>query len=206
MVRTRSRGAHASSQRAPMRVTRTRGVRAGDRRGRESGVKRALPRSARVRLAAAGGVVVLLAVGLALGGGSPDVSPEPTVQTFLLNWENAHYKAAAGQTTGNQDTVAAALAGIYQQLGADDLSLGLGPISQRGDTATAGFNATFDLGPNGAAWTYRGQFALRRAGRRLEGGLAPVGDRARAAARAQAGRAEHRAAPGRAARRRRATR
>jgi cell division protein FtsI/penicillin-binding protein 2 len=162
MVRTRSRGAHASHQRAPLRATRARGARAGDRRVREQRVSRVLSRSARVRVAAAAGVVILLAVGLALGGGSPDVSAEPTVQSFLLNWENGHYRAAAGQTTGNQATVAAALAGTYQQLDADDLSLGLGPIHQHGDDATAGFNATFDLGPNGEAWSYKGTFALHK--------------------------------------------
>lgn len=162
MVRTRSRGAHASNQRPAVRATRARGVRAGDRRVREQRVSRVLSRSARVRVAAAAGVVILLAVGLALGGGAPDISAEPAVQSFLLNWENAHYRAAAAQTTGNQTAVAAALAGVYQQLDADDLSLGLGPISQHGDAATAGFDATFDLGPNGEAWTYKGHFALRK--------------------------------------------
>jgi cell division protein FtsI/penicillin-binding protein 2 len=145
-----------------MRVTRARGARAGDRRVGEQQVSRVLSRSARVRVFAAAGVVILLAVGLALGGGSPDVSAEPTVQGFLLNWENAHYQAAAAQTTGNQAVVAAALEGIYRQLDADDLSIGLGLVSQHGDAATAGFNATFDLGPNGEAWSYKGSFRLHK--------------------------------------------
>jgi cell division protein FtsI/penicillin-binding protein 2 len=162
MVRTRSRGAHASGQRAPMRVTRARGARTGDRRVREQRVSRVLSRSARVRVGAIAGAVVLLAVALALGGGSPDVSVEPTVQSFLLNWENAHYRAAAAQTTGNRVKVAAALAALDKQLDADDLSLGLGPIRQHGDAATAGFKATVNLGFNGEAWTYQGHFALRK--------------------------------------------
>ena len=51
---------------------------------------------------------------------------------------------------------------VGQQLDADDLTLGLGPIVQHGDSATARFNATVNLGPGGAAWNYQGAFALRK--------------------------------------------
>ncbi|HEY7144064.1 MAG TPA: penicillin-binding transpeptidase domain-containing protein [Streptosporangiaceae bacterium] len=113
-------------------------------------------------MAAAAGAVVLLGVALALGGGKPDVSAEPTVQLFLTNWANARYKTAAAQTTGKPAQVAAALAGLDQQLDADDLALAMGPIRQQGDSATARFRATVNLGFNGASWTYDGHFALRR--------------------------------------------
>jgi cell division protein FtsI/penicillin-binding protein 2 len=162
MVRTRNRGAHASSQRAAERTTRVRGTRAGDRRVGEERVSRVLPRSARVRVAAIAATVALLAIGLAAGAGSPQPSPEPTVQAFLLDWENGLYRAAAARTTGDPVAVARAMSDVFQQLDADDLTLGLGPIIQHGDSATARFNATVNLGPGGAAWNYQGTFALRK--------------------------------------------
>ena len=164
MVRTRNRGAHASGQRAALRGTWVKGARAGDRRVREERLSRVLPRAARVRVAAIATVVALLAIALAVGAGSPRPSAEPTIQSFLLNWENGRYRAAAAQTTGDPATVASSMAGVYQQLDADDLTLGLGPITQHGDDATARFNATVNLGPLGAAWYYQGSFALRRIG------------------------------------------
>ena len=162
MVRTRNRGAHASGQRAALRGTWVKGARAGDRRVGDERLSRVLPRAARVRVAAIATVVALLAIGVAAGLGSPRPSAEPTVQSFLLNWENGQYRAAAALTTGDPVTVARSMSAVYQQLDADDLSLGLGQISQHGNDATARFNATVNLGPGGAAWNYQGSFALRR--------------------------------------------
>ena len=162
MVRTRNRGAHASGQRAALRGTWVKGARAGDRRVGDERLSRVLPRAARVRVAAIATVVALLAIGVAVGLGSPRPSAEPTVQSFLLNWENGQYRAAAALTTGDPVTVARSMSDVYQQLDADDLSLGLGRISQHGNDATARFNATVNLGPGGAAWNYQGSFALRR--------------------------------------------
>ena len=162
MVRTRNRGAHASGQRAALRGTWVKGARAGDRRVGDERLSRVLPRAARVRVAAIATVVALLAIGVAVGLGSPRPSAEPTVQSFLLNWENGQYRAAAALTTGDPVTVARSMSAVYQQLDADDLSLGLGRISQHGNDATARFNATVNLGPGGAAWNYQGSFALRR--------------------------------------------
>ena len=162
MVRTRNRGAHASGQRAALRGTWVKGARAGDRRVGDERLSRVLPRAARVRVAAIATVVALLAIGVAVGLGSPRPSAEPTVQSFLLNWENGQYRTAAALTTGDPATVASSMSAVYQQLDADDLTLGLGPISQHGNDATAHFNAIVNLGPGGAAWSYQGSFALRR--------------------------------------------
>jgi cell division protein FtsI/penicillin-binding protein 2 len=115
-------------------------------------------------VAAIATVVALLAIALAVGAGSPRPSAEPTIQSFLLNWENGQYRAAAALTTGDPAVVARSMISVYQQLDADDLTLGLGPIAQHGDTATARFNATVNLGPGGAAWNYQGSFTLRRIG------------------------------------------
>ncbi len=161
MVRIRNRGAHASGQRAVLRGTWVKGARAGDRRVGDERLSRVLPRSSRVRVAAIA-TVVALAIGVATGLGSPRPSAEPTVQSFLLNWENGKYRAAAALTTGDPATVASSMAAVYQQLDADDLTLGLGRIIQHGDDATARFNAIVNLGPGGAAWNYQGSFTLRR--------------------------------------------
>ncbi|MGD0373877.1 MAG: penicillin-binding transpeptidase domain-containing protein [Streptosporangiaceae bacterium] len=125
-------------------------------------MSRVLPRSARVRVAAVAAAAALLAIGVAVGLGSPQPSAEPTVQAFLLEWENGQYRAAAAQTTGDPAVVAREMSDVFQQLDADDLTLGLGTISQHGDAATARFNATVNLGPGGAAWNYQGSFALRK--------------------------------------------
>jgi cell division protein FtsI/penicillin-binding protein 2 len=161
MVRARSRGTRSVGQRAQVRGSRVTGAREGERRVGDQRVSRVLPRSARVRVAAIAGAI-LLVTGVAVGAVSADPSAEPTVQAFLLDWENGRYLAAAAQTTGDPHAVADALASIYRQVDADDLSLGLGSISQKGAVATARFNAIFNLGPGGAAWSYQGGFALRK--------------------------------------------
>jgi cell division protein FtsI/penicillin-binding protein 2 len=168
MVRTHNRGAHAGKPAPkagpPGKGTRARGVRAGNRRVGEARVGGARPRSARGRVVAAAVATALLLTGLALGWASPEPSPEGTVQAFLLAWENGQYDAAAGLTTGAPVAVAAALHDAYQQVGAADLTLAIGRISQRGDTAQARFHADVDLGRGGAPWEYDGSFGLRRAG------------------------------------------
>jgi|CZKT01.1.fsa_nt_gi cell division protein FtsI/penicillin-binding protein 2 len=162
MARTRNGGVHSSGLRAPMRGDRVTGAQEGDRRVGGRRLSRVLPRSARVRVAAIAGAILLLVVGVAVGAVSGDPSAEPTVQAFLLDWEGGRYLAAAAETTGDPQAVAGALAGFYQQVDADDLSLGLGPISQAGDAATARFSAIVNLGPGGAAWSYQGSFRLRK--------------------------------------------
>jgi cell division protein FtsI/penicillin-binding protein 2 len=116
----------------------------------------------RARVVAASCATAVLLLGVALGWASPDPSAAPTVQAFLLDWENGSYAAAAAQTTGAQAEVAAALQGAYRQLGAADISISMGHISQRGDTARASFNASVDLGRGGQPWDYQGGFSLRR--------------------------------------------
>jgi cell division protein FtsI/penicillin-binding protein 2 len=95
---------------------------------------------------------------------SPDPSVEPTVQQFLLAWEQGQYRTAAALTTGDPNVVTAALRTAYQQLNAADITLSMGRITQHGDTGVAQFNASIDLGRSGAPWQYQGQFALRRIG------------------------------------------
>jgi hypothetical protein len=168
MVRTHNRGAHAGKPAPkaglPGKGARARGVRAGNRRVGEARVGGARPRSARARVVAAAVATALLLTGLALGWASPEPSPEGTVQAFLLAWESGQYDAAAALTTGASPAVAAALHDAYQQVGAADLTLAMGRISQQGDTAQAGFHADVDLGRGGAPWKYDGSFALRRVG------------------------------------------
>ena len=181
MVRTHNRGAHAgkptpkaglrgtaSGEGAPpgrgtlIRGTRARGARAGDKRVGETRVGGVRPRSARVRLVAAAGATALLLIGLALGLATPEPTAEPTVQSFLLDWENGQYAAAAGLTTGAPAGVAAALQDAYRDVGAAAITLGMAAVTQHGNTASAQFDASVDLGRGGAPWNYRGSFNLRR--------------------------------------------
>lgn len=185
MARTHSRGAHAARP-APLvggRVGPARGARAGQAAGGRAGeagggrageagkrrvgksrVDGGRPRSTRVRVVAASCATAVLLLGVALGWASPDPSAAPTVQAFLLDWENGWYAAAAAQTTGAPAEVAAALQGVYRQLGAADISISMGHISQHGDTAHAFFNSSVDLGRGGQPWAYQGSFSLRRVG------------------------------------------
>ena len=155
MVRTNNRGAHnrgahagkpASRAGTSARGTRARGVRAGSKRVGDARVSGVRLRSARVRVIAAAGATILLLTGLALGWAAPDPSAEPTVQAFLLAWENGDYPAAAALTTGAPGQVSAALSNAYRQLGAADISLGMAGITQRGKTAEARFSASVNLG------------------------------------------------------------
>jgi cell division protein FtsI/penicillin-binding protein 2 len=170
MARTHSRGAHAgkpalkaSGRRTP-RGGRARGARAGNKRVGETRVGGVHPRSARVRFVAAGGATALLLLGVALGWATPKPTAEPTVQAFLLAWEGGQYSAAAALTTGPPATVAAALRSAYRDVGAAALTLGMAAVTQHGNTASARFDASVDLGRGGATWNYDGSFALRRVG------------------------------------------
>ena len=108
-------------------------------------------------------VVALLAVVL-VSARSPDPSAEPTVQQFLLAWEQGQYGVAASLTTGKPTAVIAELRTAYRQLDAANLALGMGRITQHGHTGEAQFMASIDLGRSGAPWQYTGQFALRMIG------------------------------------------
>jgi len=105
--------------------------------------------------------VVILAVVL-VSARSPDTSVEPTVQAFLLAWEQGNYKEAAALTTGDPARVTAELRTAYQQLDAADLTLSMGTITQHGNAGQAHFYASIDLGRSGAPWQYEGSFALSR--------------------------------------------
>jgi cell division protein FtsI/penicillin-binding protein 2 len=172
MARTHSRGAHAGKpapllgQRRPGPPSAPRPARPqpGRRRAAAAEPSRSRLRSTRVRIIAASAATALLLAGVALGWASPEPSAEPTVQAFLLDWENGEYPAAAALTTGAPSAAAAALSAAYTQLGADGVALGMGAITQHGDTADATFSASIDLGHGGAPWTYQNGFELRRVG------------------------------------------
>lgn len=169
---SRRRGAHAaarpsalpfgSARRVPQPAVGGRAPLTGGGNGgkRVSGL-RARPPLLRV-------VIAVLAVGFGAvgfaGGLWSSSSAEPTVQTFLLDWEQGDYRAAAALTTGDPATVATALRTAYRQLHAAAFYLSMGPISQRPDSAEAWFNASVDLGQDGAPWKYQGRFTLRRSG------------------------------------------
>jgi cell division protein FtsI/penicillin-binding protein 2 len=110
-------------------------------------------------------VVAALLVGFVVAGigdgwwSSP--SAEPVVQTFLLDWQDQSYAAAATMTTGQPAAVAAALKAAYRQLDAASFYLTMWHIDQQGKTATAQFFANVDLGQDGNTWVYKGHFPLR---------------------------------------------
>jgi cell division protein FtsI/penicillin-binding protein 2 len=177
MVRTHNKGAHAGKPvprvGTSARGTRARGARAepagatgraGKRRVGETRVGGVRLRSARVRVVAAAGATVLLLAGLAFGWVTPRPGAEPTVQAFLLAWENGQYATAAGLTTGAPAGVAAALQDAYRDVGAAAITLTMGDITQQANTATAQFDASVNLGRGGPPWNYRGSLHLRRVG------------------------------------------
>ena len=102
------------------------------------------------------------AVGFA-GGLWSTPSAEPTVQAFLLAWQQHQYRAAAELTTGRPEVVATALQDAYLQLDAAAFFVAMGPISQHGNTAHAAFRASVDLGQDGPPWDYSGSLDLRAA-------------------------------------------
>ena len=103
--------------------------------------------------------IVVLAV-IFHGGGT---SPEPTVSSFLLDWEAGKYRQAAALTDGPQVAVANELKSAYKQVNANSMTLRMVSISQSGGTATAAFRASVDLG-TGLQWKYSGSFGLRQTG------------------------------------------
>jgi hypothetical protein len=121
---------------------------------------RSRPRLLKVVIAA----LVLAFVALGFTGLLSTPSAEPTVQAFLLNWQQKSYAAAAALTTGSPQQVAASLKNAYRGLGAAAFTLTMGPIQQSGNTATARFTASVDLGQDGAPWVYGGRFALAKSG------------------------------------------
>lgn len=106
---------------------------------------------------------MLIVTGL-ISIGPTGASVAASVRTFLYDWENGNYRGAAALTTGKQVVVKKALRAAFRQLGAEDLVLGMGPITAGANTATAYFNATIDLGRGGLPWQYQGHFRLRRVG------------------------------------------
>ena len=112
-------------------------------------------------LLCAAAVVIIAGV---TGVGQSDPSVTVSVKNFLLAWESGNYAAAGALTTGQPVAVARVLRNAYSQLGAADLSLAMGNISVRGNTASAYFHASVDLGRGGRPWTYAGHFLLRRHG------------------------------------------
>jgi cell division protein FtsI/penicillin-binding protein 2 len=107
--------------------------------------------------------VGVLVIGLATGFGS-ELSPEPTVQAFLLAWQQQHYAAAGALTSASPGTAAADLKNAFAQLDATQLFLTMDSVTQHGGTAEASFTATVDLAEGGRVWTYHGRFGLSQAG------------------------------------------
>jgi cell division protein FtsI/penicillin-binding protein 2 len=119
-----------------------------------------------IRLVALGCAVAVVVISGVTGFIASEPSATASVKQFLVAWQSGNYQAAAAQTTGNQVVVARSLADAYRQLGADDLSLSMGPVTVHGSTAHASFFASIDLGRGGQPWNYRGSFTLRRSGSR----------------------------------------
>ena len=110
-------------------------------------------------------VVAAFSVGLVNGLGS-EASAEPTVQAFLLDWQQGRYAQAAALTNGASANVSTQLAAAYADLDATNAFFSMGRVTQHGDTATATYKATVDLAQAGQEWSYTGQFTLlSRSGR-----------------------------------------
>jgi hypothetical protein len=113
-------------------------------------------------------IVAALLVGFVVAGvgdgwwSSP--SAEPVVQSFLLDWQDHAYAAAAALTTGQPAEVTTELDGAFHGLDAASYTLSMGYISQNGKTATAHFQADVDLGQIGEPWVYQGEFGLHLTG------------------------------------------
>jgi cell division protein FtsI/penicillin-binding protein 2 len=175
MASYRKRGAHAARPVAapfvavkgapPAGTTRSAPVTGGTRGGgrRMRGVNGLRTRPSLPKVIAAVLVILFGAVGFA-GGLWSTPSAEPTVQAFLLAWQQKQYQTAAQLTTGRPALVAAALQDAYLQLDAAASFVAMGPISQHGNTAEAEFRASVDLGQDGPPWNYDGRFNLRLTG------------------------------------------
>ena len=106
--------------------------------------------------------VGLLTIGFATGFGS-EASAEPTVQAFLLDWQQGKYAQAATLTSGNPGQVAAQLAAAFVDVDATETFLSMQSVTQHGTTAAATFKATVNLSA-GHPWVYQGQFGLTTKG------------------------------------------
>ena len=166
MASTRRRGAHAAA--APdTPSTPGGGVGTAGTGGAAGAVGRRVS-GLRARLSPVRVIIAVLVLGfgtIVLTGGlwsSP--SAEPTVQQFLLDWQQHSYVAAAALTTGKPAEVTTELANAYSGLDAAAFYLNMGTITQAGGTATAHFTASVDLGQDGAPWMYTGNFTLQRVG------------------------------------------
>ncbi len=159
--RTPRAGAHRAPRTgSPVRISVARKARDGDGKTGVFGVAlRSRPMLKRASVVIVIGALV--AVGLVRGG---DSSAEPTVDQFLLDWEQGNYQAAAALTTGQPQAVATELSSAYGNLDATDLVLSMGHITQDGGSALALFNASIDLGSSGLQWTYGGRFRLQESG------------------------------------------
>src|SRR6516162_10946150 len=108
----------------------------------------------RARLSPVRVILAVLLLGfttiLFTGGLWSSPSAEPTVQQFLLAWQQHSYASAAALTTGNVAQVTNELANAYSRLDAAAFYLNMGKIHQSGSTATAHFTASVDLGQDGA--------------------------------------------------------
>lgn len=113
-----------------------------------------------ISLICAAAVVIIAGM---ISVGPTGASATASVKAFLYDWETGNYRAAAALTTGRHAVVKKALGAAFRQLGAEDLVLGMGPITVHASTATAYFDATVDLGRGGVSWQYQGHFKLRRA-------------------------------------------
>ena len=162
MASTHRRGAHAAAAPEPAVGGSTPGS------GGARGTRGIALSSLRARLTPLRVVLAVLVLGfgtvVVTGGLWSSPSAEPTVQQFLLAWQQHSYASAAALTTGNSAAVTRELAHAYSRLDAAAFYLNMGKIRQSGGTATAHFTASVDLGQDGAPWTYNGQFALRRVG------------------------------------------
>ena len=159
MASTRRRGAHAAA--APETSGTPPAAATTDTLGRRvSGF--------RARLSPLRVIIAVLVFGFTTivftGGLWSSPSAEPTVQQFLLDWQQHSYAAAAALTTGQPAEVTTELANAYTGLSAAAFYLNMGPIRQAGSTATARFTASVDLGQDGAPWMYTGNITLRRVG------------------------------------------
>ena len=100
-----------------------------------------------------------MTIGFATGFGS-EASAEPTVQAFLLDWQEGKYAQAATLTNGDTGQVAAQLAAAYADLDATNTFFAMKGVTQHGTTAVAVFNATVVLAEGEHQWPYTGRFPL----------------------------------------------
>src|SRR5438552_4015372 len=156
MASTRRRGAHAAA--APDTAGAGSPAGAGGARGPARGAGTTGKRAAgfRARLSPLRVVIAVLVLGFGTvvltGGLWSSPSAEPTVQQFLLDWQQRSYAAAAALTTGEPSEVTTKLTNAYRGLDEAAFYLNMGPIKQSGSTATARFTASVDLGQDGAPW------------------------------------------------------